>query len=242
MQGPPRNLLLQEYLRQSVDLCGRHGVRQLGKLIRSFPLWYATNRRAGSGPALSGIPWMAISAIRFLRRKDFSKSKVFEWGSGGSTIFFAMRAQQIISIEHDTEWYHEVGALLRNRSISNVNLKLIEPTSAADSSQDAADPNAFASSDERYIGKSFAAYSQHIEEYPKKEFGVVLVDGRARSSCLAKAIPHVQSGGLLVLDNSDREYYLEQTLPLLNSWKRYDFMGPVPFSLNFSKTSIWESP
>jgi hypothetical protein len=72
--------------------------------------------------------------------------------------------------------------------------------------------------EERIIGKSFAAYSQHIAEYPEKAFSVVVVDGRARPSCLAKAIPYIESGGLLVLDNSDREYYLEKTLPLLRAY------------------------
>lgn len=33
---------------------------------------------------------------------------VFEWGAGGSTLWFAQRARRVISIEHDLEWYLKV--------------------------------------------------------------------------------------------------------------------------------------
>jgi hypothetical protein len=52
----------------------------------------------------------------------------------------------------------------------------------------------------------------------------------------------VKVGGLLVLDNSERKYYLRNNLTVLS--KHYRLLmkhtGPVPYSPHFSQTTIWQ--
>jgi hypothetical protein len=68
-----------------------------------------------------------------------------------------------------------------------------------------------------------------------------LVDGRARPACLVHGMPKVKVGGLLVLDNSDRDYYLELTLPMIQGKFApvISNQGASPYSVEFCRTSIW---
>lgn len=55
------------------------------------------------------IPWYTYPAIEFINQFDFSGKRVFEWGSGNSSSFFSnKKVGEIISIEHDAEWYDKV--------------------------------------------------------------------------------------------------------------------------------------
>ena len=51
------------------------------------------------------IPWYTYPAIEFLKQFDFSDKSVFEWGSGNSSFFWAIRAKEVISIEDDKKWF-----------------------------------------------------------------------------------------------------------------------------------------
>jgi len=55
------------------------------------------------------------------------------------------------------------------------------------------------------------------------EFDLILVDGRARASCITHAVPRVMDSGILVLDNAERDWYTDQTEHLLEGWDRVDF-------------------
>lgn len=51
------------------------------------------------------IPWITYPAIKFVAEKIQAHHRVFEYGSGGSTRWYADRVNQIISTEHEAEWY-----------------------------------------------------------------------------------------------------------------------------------------
>ena len=54
------------------------------------------------------IPWCTYSFIKFIEprlKKDF---KVFEYGSGNSTLWYAKRVAEITSVENDFGWYNSV--------------------------------------------------------------------------------------------------------------------------------------
>lgn len=51
------------------------------------------------------IPWFTYPAIEYLAQLDLSNKSIFEWGSGNSSLFWAERCKQIISVESDNEWY-----------------------------------------------------------------------------------------------------------------------------------------
>jgi len=57
------------------------------------------------------IPWVTYPCICYLKQIDFSASSVFEYGVGSSTQFWAARANQVVSVEHDEEWAGRIRAL-----------------------------------------------------------------------------------------------------------------------------------
>ena len=54
------------------------------------------------------IPWLTYPCIEYLNQLDLSAMRVFEWGSGNSSKWFARRCKEIISVESDQDWYNYV--------------------------------------------------------------------------------------------------------------------------------------
>ncbi len=50
------------------------------------------------------VPWLTFPAIRFLRGRIRGSSKVFEWGSGMSTLWFERRCAEVWAVEDDPGW------------------------------------------------------------------------------------------------------------------------------------------
>ena len=57
------------------------------------------------------IPWYTYPAIEYLSNLDLSQKRVFEYGSGNSSLWWATRCQEIVAIELDREWYNKVNAI-----------------------------------------------------------------------------------------------------------------------------------
>lgn len=125
-------------------------------------------------------PWLPNSLLIRLNEIIQPNHRVFEWGSGGSTVWFARRAKEVYSIEHDPSWHKKVGQQLKRNRLNNVSLSRI-PISPA--------------------------YWESIVEYPDRFFDIVLVDGRERVKCFHLAVE--KTDGVLVLDNGLRKRYRE---------------------------------
>lgn len=187
-------------------------------------------------------PWMCFPAVEELDRLLNADSRVFEYGSGGSTIYFAQKARKVVSIEHEPTWHQRVLAELERRQLTNVQYELIEP--AVDPAFDfsnVADPSAYVSDDARYAGKTFKSYAEAIDSYPNEHFDLVVVDGRARPGCILHARDKVRPGGVLLLDQSERRYYLSETAALLDPalWRSARYMAPLPYSLHFTEAAFF---
>lgn len=185
---------------------------------------------------------MCYPATQWLERVVKPDAKVFEYGSGGSTIYFARTRRKVVSVEHESSWYRLVQAELDRRGLKVDNYRLIEPTlrGSAEAGR-VSDPHAYASADARSEGYSYETYARSIEQYPDGHFDLVVVDGRARPSCLMHAMPKVRVGGILLLDQSERPYYLAEMSALMdqNRWTMVRFMAPLPYSLHFTEASFF---
>jgi hypothetical protein len=53
----------------------------------------------------AAIPWYTYPAIEYLSHIDFSNRKVLEYGSGNSTLWWAGRCEELVSVEGNSEWY-----------------------------------------------------------------------------------------------------------------------------------------
>lgn len=214
------------------------GLFDVSDTIKFFPHW---NRSltSSSSPLQDRMPWLTFSAIQFLEQVLHTDMRVYEYGSGGSTLFFAPRVKEVISVEHDLTWANEVRAVLEKQGYQNTHLSHIESdTNAVFSSDLLSDVDACLSESAML---SFKEYVTSITKYPDSYFDIVLVDGRARASCLKYAIPKVKVGGYIILDDSDRERYqaVMSTPSLRDNFNLLDFVGPKLYDTVFAKTSIW---
>lgn len=51
------------------------------------------------------IPWYTYPAIEYLSQFDYSQKKIFEFGCGNSSLFWARRAEKVVSIEDNLQWF-----------------------------------------------------------------------------------------------------------------------------------------
>lgn len=148
------------------------------------------------------MPWWTFQSSALvdaflLGRRD---ARVFEWGSGASTIWLARRSRCVTSVEHDDRWAAEVRAHLPGGG--PVDLHLVPARSASGAPGEARSKKPGATE------LDFRAYVDSIDEVGGV-FDVIVIDGRAREACLAKAVAHLAPDGLMVFDNVERARYRE---------------------------------
>src|SRR4051812_5548373 len=114
------------------------------------------NMLNGKTPLDLEIPWFSYSAIDFLEEFLSKSMTVCEYGSGGSTLFFAQRTASVFSIEDNAQWYDSVSRRLNEKKISNVTLKLCP--------FDFKNPAGF-------------EQSEYLNAIPDQRFDVIVVDG-----------------------------------------------------------------
>lgn len=122
-------------------------------------------------------PWWGRSVIDIVKKYLHKSMRVFEWGSGNSTLFWSQYVKEVVSIEHDRGWYEK----MLNVVPENVKLNYYEL---------------------EYGGE----YSKAIFK-EKENFDIILVDGRDRVECMRNAVGHLTFHGVLILDDSEREFY-----------------------------------
>jgi SAM-dependent methyltransferase len=142
----------------------------------------------GKTPLDLEIPWFSYASIDFLEGYLEPHMNVCEYGSGGSTVFFARRTRSVFSIEDNIEWYEMVSRRLQEKNINNVTLKLCP--------FDFKNPVDFEN-------------SEYLQAMPNERYDVIVVDGseewtRIRPICFAKAEARVKWGGIIVVDDSWR--------------------------------------
>jgi len=163
------------------------------------------------------LPWITLIAKDFIEQFLSSKTKceikIFEFGAGGSSLFFLKLADEVYSVEHDKEWFNLIKSKIANESRWSGHL--IEPEFLGANQTkdlDIANPAHYYSDDEKFRECTFKSYATSIDKFQDGYFDLVLVDGRSRPSCLSHSLSKIKKGGLLVLDNAERNYYLSQNI------------------------------
>lgn len=232
-----------EYLSNWLDLIRRdrsHLLHTLGITLRYYRTWRKSLEN-GRNSLSDRAPWITFEAGAFLRSVVTSGALVFEYGTGGSTVFYAKRAKRVISVEHDVAWFNRVRDVLTEEGVNNCDCLLIPPDPTTQSHGSPDDPESYWSDSESYSGYSFYRYVSSIDQFPNEFFDFVAIDGRARPSCMDHAWHKVKSGGYLMLDNSERFHY-QRAKDLLSNWETYVFYGPGPYNSYFWETTIWRRP
>jgi hypothetical protein len=187
-----------------------------------------------------GVPWLVESAVRWLDDLQLDGAYVFEWGAGGSTIYFASRGATVRSVEHSVGWVRVVNNTLKSRGLLAQCKVVLVPQDAKPSSNPAY-------GSWKMPGTTFESYVRtgaHMlrSGLPPK---LILVDGRARPACLREAAETVASGCFLLLDNSNRSAYssgikdAESVMNTRGGFDRFDHTGPGRYGGKPWKTTIW---
>lgn len=209
-------------------------VKERPALSRWFSHWQGSLNGAAT-PLQDELPWMTYAAISWLEGFLNKEMTVFEWGSGGSSAFFAKRAERVVSVEHDPAWLLNVKQALTTKEYTNAEISLVQPLKSGNP-----DPW-YSSSSPDYLGCCFQSYASAIDSYPDESFDLVVVDGRGRPGCMRHAIPKVKRGGFILLDNSERAAY-QSGCSLLEGWSGERMWGPGPYNGYPWETRIWRRP
>lgn len=156
------------------------------------------------------LPWITYPASFLLAERVPSEARVFEYGSGQSTRWWASRVAQVTSCEHDAEWAARIAADLPSNA-----LLLHRPR-----------------------GDS---YINAVTDGGPYE--VIVIDGRDRVACARSAMTALAPDGVIVWDNTDREYYAPGITSLVDAgFAHLPLKGLTPGSRYLVTTSIFYRP
>jgi hypothetical protein len=156
------------------------------------------------------LPWMNYPVIRFLEDRLRNELKLFEYGSGYSTPFYAKHVKSVMSVENDKDWLSVIG----NTVPENVTLIF---------------------KDLDVDGEYCRAV--HLSGH---KYDVIIVDGRDRVNCLKQSINALTDVGIVLLDDSERESYLEGIAYVMGKgFRTLDFEGLKPIWPEMSRATIF---
>lgn len=126
----------------------------MGKIYNLFFLKNTTYTDVSLRP----IPWVTHKAYLFLDEfiKNNINSYVLEFGCGSSTLWFAQRTKNLVSVEHSVKWFNSINKVLKtSKKYFKVNLILHSQP-----------------------------YFVICNNFPENYFDLILVDGRNRKGCI----------------------------------------------------------
>ena len=169
-------------------------------------------------------PWLTKGAVEALQQfiTNNPEASVLEFGCGQSTKWFVRNGVYPYSIDHDAEWRHEV---LRETKGQAVIVICDRP------------------------------YHHEVDKFADDFFDIVIVDGLDRKDphgnryperveCVRAAKRLVRSGGILMLDNSERPEYNE-AFTIMSDWPVHHAKGPdMTGTFNYKDwtTTWWRRP
>lgn len=146
------------------------------KFLSHAPLAFSTGLVRISLGYHPVIPWIAYDAIGVLKKFLTKNSRVLEFGSGMSTIWYAKFAGEVYSVEDYRPWYEKVNVIQKKHLLNNVHY---------------------------HFAENPIDYFNFMAD-DTTGFDLIMVDGSNRSTCITNAVKLLRPGGILYLDNSDK--------------------------------------
>jgi len=158
----------------------------------------------------NALPWMNYAVVDFLKQRLNSSMRIFEYGSGFSTEFYARYVASVISLEYDKEWYERV------KTTAPQNATIIYTPSDVDGD-----------------------YAHSIEKQ-EGLFDLVVIDGDDRFHAAMASLSKLSSAGVILLDDSDREVYRPVFEELqARGFKQISFKGLKPIDSGTFSTTLF---
>ena len=122
----------------------------------------------------SPIPWLTYPAIDYLDTLDLSACRVFEYGAGSSTRYWAARATRVDAVEFDARWHAMIAPTMPPHGHVRLETDLEQYIAA--------------------VGREPEGYDVIIIDGQNQE--------QCRMRCAKAAIPALRPGGMIILDNA----------------------------------------
>ena len=197
-----------------MDLSNSQRVFKLGHSLVTkpqftLPYFFSNLSPFRRTPLDQGLPWWSFSAIKEAD-KLFPGKRIFEWGTGGSTLRYARKGSQITAIEDDSSWLNILNTHISNEGLAHrVNIfhhpfNFLEPADFPSSS--------------------------YLNALSEPLYDVIIIDGqdatfKERLTCFRHAELFVQAGGIILLD----DFWRYESLLKANSAKEvrvFESVGP----------------
>jgi hypothetical protein len=172
-------------------------------------IWSMLRRRR---PLSYALPWLTFDAIRALEAHARPGHRVFEFGSGHSTVYWARKDVELHSVEDDSGWFE----MVKENLCASPDVHLY-----------------FEKGQDAYVGRLGRT---------EGDFDVIVVDGSFRKACISAATGKLRPGGLLVVDNTDWHWFASADGLVPPDWRKSIYPGFAPFIGHASETTIWTRP
>ncbi len=183
--------------------------------------WRRSVREGASVGALGEpLPWIAYPAIELLARRVPRDCRVFEYGAGNSTRWWAARVDVLASVEHDRGWFEQVQGQLSRLQLG-VRLDHVELVDGGD----------------------YGRHARTVAAALGQPWDLVVVDGRDRVHCLRESLQALSPRGVILLDNSDRPQYAPGIEHLReHGFRQLPLRGMAPIIDHVTETSLLYRP
>lgn len=160
------------------------------------------------------LPWFSYGAIDFLHRTLRPQATVFEFGSGGSTVFFARHCASVTCVEDNPAWAARVRERAAALGLTNATIR-DRPVNVDDAAE--------------------FLQSEYLNEVRRGRFDVIVVDGAdndytVRPVCFRVAEEQVLPGGMIIVDDSWRYTALREN-HRARTVRVFESVGPARFGV-----------
>lgn len=147
------------------------------------------------------LPWYTYPAIDFLRHRRFEGKRILEFGGGQSTLWWAARADKVLTVDSDEEWADYV----RQNVGENVAVHYVPLDRES---------------------RTVKPIREVIAASGIDKFDIIVIDGHLREELVAVAFDHLAANGAIIMDNA--EGYSFANLTADRDCRRIEFYGLSP--------------
>jgi hypothetical protein len=175
-------------------------------------------------PIQMGLPWTSWTCIDYLRRTVKPGTRVFEWGGGGSTLFWARMGCHVVCVESNEYWKGQIEQQIAKampESAGKVQIRFVPAETAQ--------PDAV------------RAYVEAVKD--GAPWDIILVDGLeesyvSRMDCLKMTPSAIKPDGFVLLDDSWRPRY-DEAPTIMAGFDQTKFWGLGPARMGCTRTDMY---
>ena len=181
--------------------------RRLARLFERYFEPLGWGQPVESGPVArdgAPVPWITYPAMATLERLTQPGLRVFEFGCGHSSLWWAGKVSEVVGVDHDLAWLEPIRARARpNQTLLHRPVHAPpEPIPAGMAAHiQALIAGQWSSGDSHFDTvhghncRDFLGYATSLLAWPQGYFDLIVVDGMARSLCAYLAAHWVRPGG-----------------------------------------------